>query len=39
MLEEALKQAIEINRESSFVDAAAGKYCKQNTARILSQIN
>ena len=38
-LENAFKQAIEINRESSFVDAAAGRYNKQNTTKIDTQIN
>ena len=38
-LEDAFKQAIEINRESSFIDAAAGKYNEQNTTKIDTQIN
>ena len=38
-LEDAFKQAIEINRESSFVDAAAGRYNEQNTTKIDTQIN
>ena len=37
-LEDAFKQAIEINRESSFVDAAAGRYNEQNTTKIDTQI-
>ena len=35
----AFKQAIEINRESSFVDAAAGRYNEQNPMKINTQIN
>ena len=31
-LGDALRQAIEINRESSFVEAAAGRYNEQNTS-------
>ena len=38
-LEDAFKQAIEINRESSFVDAASGRYSKQNTTKKDTQIN
>ena len=33
-LEDAFKQAIGINRESSFVDAASGRYNEQNTPKI-----
>ena len=39
MLGDAFKQAIEINRESSFVDAGAGKYNKQNITKVDTQIN
>ena len=38
-LEDAFKQAIEINRETSFVEAASGRYSKQNNTRIDTQIN
>ena len=38
-LEDAFKQAIEINRETSFVEAASGHYSKQNNTRIDTQIN
>ena len=38
-LGDAFKQAIEINRESSFVEAAAGKFNDQNTMKIDTQIN
>ena len=38
-LGDAFKQAIEINRESSFVDAAAGRYNEQNPTKIDTQIN
>ena len=38
-LEDVFKQAIEINRESSFVDAASGKYNEQNAPKIDMQIN
>ena len=38
-LDEAFKQAIEINREASFVDAAAGRYNEQNSTKIDTQIN
>ena len=31
--------SIEINRESSFVDAAVGRYNEQNTTRVDTQIN
>ena len=33
-LEDAFKQAIEINRETSFVEAASGRYSEQNNTRI-----
>ena len=38
-LEDSFKQAIEINREASFVDAASGRYNEQNTPKIDTQIN
>ena len=38
-LEDAFKQAIKINRETSFVEAASGCYSKQNNTRIDTQIN
>ena len=38
-LDEAFKQAIEINREVSFVDAAAGRYNERNSTKIDTQIN
>ena len=38
-LDDAFKQAIEINRETSFVEAASGRYNKQNNTRIDTQIN
>ena len=38
-LEDVFKQAIEINRESSFVHAASGRYNEQNTPKIDTQIN
>ena len=38
-LEDAFKQAIEISRETSFVEAAAGKYNDQNYTKIDTQIN
>ena len=38
-LEDAFKKAIEINRESSFVDVSSGRYNKQNTPKIDTQIN
>ena len=37
-LDDAFKQAIEINRETSFVEAAAGRY-DQNCTKIETQIN
>ena len=39
MLDDAFKQAIEINRETSFVEAAAGRYNDQNCMKIETQIN
>ena len=38
-LDDAFKQTIEINRETSFVEAAAGKYNDQNCTKIETQIN
>ena len=38
-LGDAFKQAIEINKESSFVDAAAERYNEQNPMKIDTQIN
>ena len=38
-LDNAFKQAIEINRETSFVEAAAGRYNNQNGTKIETQIN
>ena len=38
-LGDTFKQAIEINRESSFVDAASGRYNEQNPTKIDTQIN
>ena len=38
-LEDAFKQAIESNRETSFVEAASGHYSEQNNTRIDTQIN
>ena len=38
-LGDAFKQTIEIIRESSFVDAAAGRYNEQNLTKIDTQIN
>ena len=38
-LDDAFKQAIEINRETSFVEAASGRYNEQNNTRIDTQIN
>ena len=38
-LDDAFKQAIEINRETSFVEAASGRYNDQTNARIKTQIN
>ena len=37
-LEDAFKQAIEINRETSFIAAASGCYSEQNNTRIDTQI-
>ena len=38
-LDDASKQAIEINRETSFVEAAAGRYNDANSTKIDTQIN
>ena len=38
-LDDAFKQAIKINRETSFVEAASGCYNEQNNTRIDTQIN
>ena len=38
-LEDTFRQAIEINKESSFVDAASGRYSEQNATKIDTQIN
>ena len=39
ILDDAFKQAIEINRETSFVEAASGRYNDQNCTEIETQIN
>ena len=39
MLDDAFKQAIDINRESSFVEAATGRSNNQTNTRIDTQIN
>ena len=39
MLDNAFKKAIEINRETSFGEAAAGRYNDQNFMKIKTQIN
>ena len=38
-LDDAFKQAIEINRETSFVEAATGSYNNQSSTKIETQIN
>ena len=38
-LDDAFRQAIEINRETSFVEVATGKYNDQSSLRIETQIN
>ena len=38
-LDDAFKQAIEINRETSFVEAASRRYNEQNCTKIETQIN
>ena len=39
MLDDAFRQAIDINRETCFVEAATGKYNDQSSSRIETQIN
>ena len=39
ILNDAFKQAIDINRETSFVEAATGRYNDQNGTKIETQIN
>ena len=39
MLDDAFKQALEINHETSFVEAATGRYNKQSRTKIETQIN
>ena len=39
MLDDAFKQAIKINRETSFVEADSGRYNDQNGTKIETQIN
>ena len=39
MLDDAFKQALDINRETSFVEAATGRYNDQNGTKIETQIN
>ena len=39
MLDNAFKQAIEINKQTSFVEAASGRYNDQNGTKIETQIN
>ena len=38
-LDDAFKQPIDINRETSFVEAATGRYNEQNGTKIETQIN
>ena len=38
-LDDAFKQALDINRETSFVEAATGRYNEQNGTKIKTQIN
>ena len=38
-LDDAFKQAIEINRETSFVEAASGRYTDQTYTKIETQVN
>ena len=38
-LDDAFKQALEINRETSFVEAATGRYNDQSRTKIETQIN
>ena len=39
MLDDAFKQALDINHETSFVEAATGRYNDQNRTKIETQIN
>ena len=39
MLDDAFKQVLDINRETSFVEAATGRYNDQNGTKIKTQIN
>ena len=39
MLDDAFKQALDINHETSFVEAATGRYNDQNETKIETQIN
>ena len=39
MLDDAFKQALEINHEKSFVEAAMGRYNDQSRTKIETQIN
>ena len=39
MLDDAFKQALDINRETSFVEAATGRYNDQSRTKIDTQIN
>ena len=38
-LDDAFKQALDINQETSFVEAAMGRYNKQNGTKLKTQIN
>ena len=38
-LDDAFKQVLDINRETSFVEAATGRYNEQNSTKIETQIN
>ena len=38
-LDDVFKQALDINRETSFVEAATGRYNEQNGTKIKTQIN
>ena len=39
MLDNPFKQALDINHETSFVEAATGRYSDQNGTKIEMQIN
>ena len=39
MLDDAFKQALDINRETSFVEAATGRYNNQKVTKTETQIN